>query len=161
MATRTAGRVRELRFAQRYTQAELPGNDTGPYLSSTSRKYWDLADVELSWVLAYSSPKLASTRQVIDGLYQSFVGRSADSAGLQYWTERVTNGGARDLARSLAATATHRGRVVDERYWQLLGRAPDSSGRAYWVSKLASQGGEQALVRALMETETFRVTASS
>lgn len=161
VATRTMARLHELRFAERYLQAEVPGGDAGGYLSSAGRTWWDVGVVELTSGLAFGSPRVSSIEGIVVSAYQTFTGRSPDPAGLAYWRPRVEAKGPSALASSLAKTAAYRGRVADERYLQILGRAADPAGRAYWVAKLAARGGEQAMVRSLLDTESFRVAASS
>ena len=158
VASPSAALLHETRFGERYTQAPISADPTA-FLTAAGRAHWDVGVVELVDALTYSSGGVASTRGIIESAYQAFTGRSADASGLAYWTPRVDESGPRALATSLAKTTAYRGRVVDQRYREIVGRAADPSGRAYWVAKLATVGGEQLLVRSLLDTGSFQTAA--
>lgn len=88
-------------------------------------------------------------------LYQVFLGRSPDAAGLQFWTEKMgqpgtpgMHSGSADEKYVLAAILgsdeyyNNAGGTpedwVNAVYQDILGRAPDSSGAAYWANKLSA-----------------------
>ncbi|WP_421121189.1 hypothetical protein ACE2AJ_07775 [Aquihabitans daechungensis] len=156
----TAADLHHAQFLQAFVQAEVDAEWARSALSTTGKKYWDVAVVDLAASFAGNSPSVATPDEVVRAAYESITGRAADPSGLAYWTPKVEAKGARALAANLIRSASARGRVVDERYRQILGRAPDASGRTYWVSKLNNPGGEQALVASLMATESFRVAAT-
>lgn len=150
------------RFVQVYAGDQVDPEYVDAILDADGERWWDVGRRQLVPGLVYASPALGTPADVVGALYLAYLGRRADPSGLAHWTAKVAadpEGGPRQLAASLAATATHRGRIVDERYRQVLGRAPDPSGRAYWVGRLASRGGEQALVASLLGTEAFRAWA--
>lgn len=162
VAVRPAGMLHGQRYLQAFAQGDPFGGDVEGLLSDAGLARWEAGIVELSGTLAYGTPALSTPTKVVVSEYQSLVGRSPDPAGLAYWSRRVERGGAGALASSLLRTASYRGRVVDERYRQILGREADPAGRAYWIGRLATVGGaEQAMVRTFMETESFRIAASS
>ena len=90
---------------------------------------------------------LASTTQVIAGLYAALYGRAPDSAGLQYWIGRTGEQGTslHDIATMIANTAKFdqlfsstlaTGDFVSKIYQHVLGIAGDAAGRAYWAQQI-------------------------
>jgi hypothetical protein len=161
VAASDATELHARRFVQRVTQQEVNGGQASGFLTATGRKVWETAMVELTTQFAWGGPHLQTPRQIVDSIYGALVGHPADPAGAAFWAPRVEQGKAAALTASLVKTAAYAGRVVDDRYQQILGRAPDSSGRAYWIAKVRTAGGEQALVRSLLATATFRAYAAN
>ena len=75
------------------------------------------------------------------------LGRSADAAGLSYWSSKLKAQqiDVRQLVEHLAASAEFRARwvtgksatqVITALYDTLLARAPDAAGLSYWVGQL-------------------------
>jgi len=88
-------------------------------------------------------------------LYQSSLGRSADNAGLLYWTRARLNGlSAQALAENLLASSERMAssgtqtntQFVEQLYTDVLGRSSDSDGLAYWVGQLNGSLRRSALV---------------
>ena len=88
-------------------------------------------------------------------LYQSSLGRSADNAGLLYWTRVRLNGlSAQALAENLLASSERmansgsqtNAQFVEQLYQDVLGRSSDSDGLAYWVGQLNGSLRRSALV---------------
>lgn len=78
-----------------------------------------------------------STKDFVANLYQSTLGREADAAGLQYWSDQITKGGLSPNAVANAIAKSTEGQLA-QAYQQNLGRAPDTSGMDYWKSQVAS-----------------------
>ena len=88
-------------------------------------------------------------------LYQSSLGRSADNAGLLYWTRARLNGlWAQALAENLLASSERMAnsgnqtnpQFVEQLYTDVLGRSSDTDGLAYWVGQLNGSLRRSALV---------------
>ncbi len=87
-------------------------------------------------------------------LYESMLGRAADSDGLRFWLNELQNGLAsqdfntviKGIATSFALTPEFEarfGETSDEQFLNALyatafGRTPDADGQAYWLNELAS-----------------------
>ncbi|OMG63056.1 hypothetical protein AUR61_014865 [Stutzerimonas balearica] len=98
-------------------------------------------------------------------LYQQVLGRQADLAGFQYWSEEFTAG------KSLGALATYflysaeyeagagnafatssQSEQVDMMYQYILGRAADEGGKAYWTERMAAGISQEAVAQAFVES---------
>lgn len=102
-----------------------------------------------------------------DELYRTFLGRTADAAGRQYWVERLRAGAAPStrleaVVAPFAASPESYARAggtpegyVDRLYQVVLGRAAEEGGRAYWVDALASRPRSH-LVTSLLATPEAR-----
>ena len=83
---------------------------------------------------------------VVDRLYRSAFGRSADAAGRAHWVEKVRNGYSYEqLAMNFYASAEisllnpRDADYVTQMYRSVLGRDPDAGGLADWVARLGSK----------------------
>lgn len=81
-------------------------------------------------------------QSLVARLYLDLLGRTADTAGLSYFTAALASG---QMTRAqVAATVVggneYRVHEVTGAYSQLLRRTPDGGGLAYWSSVLASGG---------------------
>ncbi|WP_313409447.1 DUF4347 domain-containing protein [Stutzerimonas kunmingensis] len=98
-------------------------------------------------------------------LYQQVLGRQADLAGFQYWSEEFVSGkslGA--LATSFLYSAEYEagtGNVfatssqsdqVEMMYQYLLGRASDEGGKAYWIERMAEGMSQEDVAQAFVES---------
>lgn len=99
-----------------------------------------------------------SYEQTVEKLYIAYYGRPADTSGLAYWTDNLSqNGGSLDqminaFASSPEAVARFGGlsqdAVVSAVYSAVLGHAPDQAGHDYYLNALSSgqiSAGELAL----------------
>lgn len=83
---------------------------------------------------------------LVDGYYQSTLGRTADAGGRAHWIEVIRSGVApATVAADFYASEEYHRRVggtdaawIADLYEELLHRTPDQAGAAYWVSQLAS-----------------------
>ncbi|MBI6925127.1 DUF4214 domain-containing protein [Pseudomonas putida] len=85
----------------------------------------------------------ANNAASINELYQSLLGREADSAGSDGWAALLANGGSlADVAAGIAVSAEAQevdqsnGEFVRELYTSVLGREADEAGLDAWVSQL-------------------------
>ncbi|MEZ5408187.1 MAG: DUF4214 domain-containing protein [Acidimicrobiales bacterium] len=88
-------------------------------------------------------------------LYQASLGRSADNAGLLYWTwARLNLLSAQGLAENLLASSERmassgsqtNAQFVEQLYTDVLGRSSDPGGLTYWVGRLDDSLRRSALV---------------
>lgn len=89
----------------------------------------------------------------ITGIYQDFLGRAPDAAGLNYWMGQMSGLGESvvlaDLLSSnefLTRSGGSQQTFVDALYADVLGRTADASGEAYWTNQfnMAAQSGGSA-----------------
>jgi hypothetical protein len=105
---------------------------------------------------------------VVGGVYQKYLGRASDSAGLSYWVGQLQQGMTDEQLEAAFAGASefyqHAGGTdagwVSAMYLDILGRAADAGGLAYWTGQL-SQGASRAAVAqgfaSSVERETQRI----
>jgi S-layer protein len=88
---------------------------------------------------------MATNTDLIQQLYVAYFNRPADVAGLNYWTNALTNGGKiADIAKSFSQqteyTSLFAGKQPDEIvniiYTNLFGRGAEQAGLNYWGAKL-------------------------
>ncbi len=116
--------------------------------------------------------------QYVSDLYTTFFNRSADSAGLAYWTGQMASGMPREVvlvafmfssefttfARTIFGNVAVRAEVdtVVDFYRGLLARLPDSSGFDYWVGRFrAAQCQGSAAVSAQAEAISSAYASST
>lgn len=84
--------------------------------------------------------------EVIEHDYQQFVGRSPDTAGLNYWVAQMQAGLTEEQVSAAFLGSPEYARLhggsdagwVTGMYHDLLGRMPDAAGLRYWTEQLAS-----------------------
>src|SRR5262249_11236691 len=75
--------------------------------------------------------------QFIDQLYQDFLNRQADPAGLAFWTAQIDQGMTRaQVAAGIESSLEFQTVTVQKAYQQLLQRAADPAGLAFWTGFL-------------------------
>jgi hypothetical protein len=104
----------------------------------------------------------------ISQLYESALGRPADTAGRAHWLAEIARGDTPELIAArlygsteyyLAAGSTPQG-FVDQLYQDLLGRRADPGGRAFWLDHLARGHSRTSVATAFhdsVESRTERV----
>lgn len=76
----------------------------------------------------------------VSGMYQDLLHRSADDAGLDFWTRGLANGAQpKEVAFGFAHSREREGLEVKDDYRNLLGRSPSDDETNYWVNR--RQGG--------------------
>ena len=84
------------------------------------------------------------------GLYQSVLGRTADSGGLNAWVAFLNNGGSRyQAALSFLTSTEYRTDLVQYDYTTYLLRSADKAGLTGWVGALQAGMSDQAVLAAL------------
>lgn len=97
----------------------------------------------------------------VRSLYAALLGRSPETAGLNYWKGRLNRGEPRDrIAYEFYQSVESRGRRVRGLYQQLLGRSPDAGGLNYWIGQLAD-GNDLRLALNLASSAEYRARAMS
>lgn len=98
----------------------------------------------------------------VHGLYQSILGRDADSGGLAYWTSQLASGvSAQAVAQWLWNSSEHRGQEIDEYYLTFLHRPSDATGRATWLAVLLATGSETTVVSGMLSSAECREASAS
>ena len=79
-------------------------------------------------------------RKFVSALYLDFLGRAADSGGLDMWSSMVSSGGLSRYQAALGFSNSEErvGYVVDRLYLDILRRGADPVGRAGWVKAIRS-----------------------
>ena len=71
-------------------------------------------------------------------VYNDLLGRSPDTAGVNYWASLLNSGVPRPtVAWALVNSNEYRGDVLGGMYQQFLGRSIDATGLAYWTNQVA------------------------
>jgi hypothetical protein len=71
-------------------------------------------------------------------VYNDLLGRSPDTAGVNYWASLLNSGVPRPtVAWALVNSNEYRGDVLGSMYQQFLGRSIDATGLAYWTNQVA------------------------
>jgi hypothetical protein len=85
-----------------------------------------------------SSPgDLPPNQQYISGTYEDVLGRSADAAGLGFWTNALQQGTPRQaVATALTHSDEYYTDVITPAYELFLGREPDPAGLSYWINAM-------------------------
>lgn len=122
---------------------------------------------ELSTVFpqTYAAPmpyNLQSNEGFVSGLYVDAFARTADSAGLSFWTEQLEAGVSRkaviqDFLVSSEYNLEHlsNSEYVDGLYNDILGRQDDAVGLTYWIDQLDSGISRAKVVDAFLGSAEF------
>jgi hypothetical protein len=71
--------------------------------------------------------------------YRDVLGREAETAGLDYWSNFLATGGTRaQFAQTLLTSAEHRLNVIDSYYRDYLGRTAGPTERQWWLAQVQS-----------------------
>ena len=97
-----------------------------------------------------------SREEVVNRLYETYLGREADSAGMANWLARW-DAGVDAGAISLAIGSSNEARevVVDELYQQILAREADQVGRKAWAGALANGMSQDQFEEKLLHSKEF------
>ncbi len=73
-------------------------------------------------------------------VYMQLLGRCADRAGYDFWTQRLDSGAAtrEQFAFEISKSLEARGVIVDDGYRTMLDRAAEPAGRDFWARRLAN-----------------------
>jgi hypothetical protein len=98
-------------------------------------------------------------------LYQAALGRAPDVAGLDFWTDRLTDGWRlEDVGRQFLGSTEFQGRFgglgdagfVDRLYRNVLDRAADAGGRDFWVERLVGGASREWVLQGFSESQENR-----
>ncbi|NNF54572.1 MAG: DUF4214 domain-containing protein [Acidimicrobiales bacterium] len=109
--------------------------------------------------------RFATVELFVDQAYSDVLGRSADEAGLRYWSGLIRNGTSPVAVYNELVTSPEFGGTVapvTRLYYSVFGRTPDLSGLRYWVG--VRQGGatlEQLAVEFLRSSEFAALSSAS
>ena len=104
-----------------------------------------------------STPAALSTNQVfVSALYNTALGRDADSAGLTYWTNLLNKGTSREqVTLGIQQSVEYRSRLIDSVYETYLGRDADASGRQWWLNQFANGATERQFTASLLASDEY------
>jgi surface antigen len=123
----------------------LPVPDAAAMLYGSAEYYSLAGGTPTSWVAS---------------LYQAILGRTADSAGLQYWVGQIAAVGQVGVALQLYQSLESRQTRVQALYKHLLGRGADSGGLAFWSGRILTSG-DLALASYLASSDEYLDRAES
>jgi hypothetical protein len=104
-----------------------------------------------------NAPAALSTNQVfVSALYNTALGRDADSAGLAYWTNLLNKGTSRQqVTLGIQQSVEYRSRLIDSVYETYLGRDADAAGRQWWLSQFAAGATERQFTASLLASDEY------
>ncbi len=114
------------------------------YLTAINETEW-IVNRLLGPAEAPSLPEATELEDQVARLYEAYLSRPPDAAGLRFWTDQRAAGASIESISQAFATApefTDRygalddGAFVDVVYRNVLGREPDAVGRSHWVAQL-------------------------
>ena len=92
----------------------------------------------------------------INGVFQSVLGRAADSVSLAYWKGKLANGASHaDVARGVWDSTEHRSNEIEQYYHTFLGRGSDAVGKAFWLQTFQNTKTFDTLANEKLITEAF------
>ena len=95
-----------------------------------------------------ATPEVNPYQNYVNSLYKNVMGREADTAGQQYWTDQLSSGAQKtqDVLDQFAASkefqnlySSNPNQAVSNLYQTALGRAPEQAGLDYWTQQ--AKGG--------------------
>lgn len=94
----------------------------------------------------------------VRSLYQDFLNRPADTAGLDAWQRAITNGeSAFDIALGFATSPEREARVITNDYQRFLGRTPEAGAVAGWQAELSMGLSQEGLAAQIVGSDEFYV----
>ncbi|MCQ2516919.1 MAG: DUF4214 domain-containing protein [Saccharofermentans sp.] len=104
-----------------------------------------------------------STSSFVRQLYRTYLGREADTAGLNDWVNRITNGlsGPQVTAmffnsQEYIGMATSNEAFLTKLYESCLRRSPDESGFNYWMNQLNSGASRDFVLSGFVNSDEYR-----
>ncbi len=104
-----------------------------------------------------TAPAALSANQVfVSALYNTALGRDADSAGLAYWTNLLNKGTSREqVTLGIQQSVEYRSRLIDSVYETYLGRDADANGRQWWLNQFANGATERQFTASLLASDEY------
>ncbi len=102
-------------------------------------------------------PNTNATTAFVNGLYQAFLDRTADTSGQAYWAGQLTSNAMSraQVAEDFLNSTENRTNQVTFFYQYFLNRAPDSAGLASWVGQLQSGVDEATVMESFLLSPEF------
>ncbi len=97
----------------------------------------------------------ASDEAYVSSLYQTILGRDAETSGLEYWSGQLGALGRQGVAHGIGTSAEGRAATIISLYNTYLHRAPDAGGLAYWESLLAANKSRLDIITGIMTSQEF------
>lgn len=105
--------------------------------------------------LSSSSNSSDPNGSYINSVYESVLGRTADSASLAFWKGQMAGGATRaDVARGVWNSTEHRTNEINQYYQTFLSRSPDAAGKAFWLNAFNS-ATEEAVVSGFVTSQEY------
>jgi hypothetical protein len=99
---------------------------------------------------------LTANEVFVSALYNTALGRDADNAGLNYWTNLLNKGTSRQqVTLGIQQSTEYRSRLIDSVYETYLGRDADASGRQWWLSQFANGATERQFTASLLASDEY------
>ena len=142
--------------AQQTGTAEERGDVWGASDDSSGKSYIDrfnLAEDDPNFLKVEASSDWQTNAALISSLYTEGFGREADTEGLKYWTEKLTDGSHSyaDIAKSFGVSEEAQ---IRDAYHQEYGRDADDAGLQYWMSHEDGAGAALATMQHAGTLET-------
>jgi hypothetical protein len=109
-----------------------------------------------------------SDQDFVNQLYENGLGRAADAAGRQYWTDTLASGASRGTAalgiaqspeaqaKTISTAGDNNNGEVYRIYETTLARAPDAGGGTYWASTLSAGGTVAQVAQGFVQSAEFQ-----
>jgi hypothetical protein len=107
--------------------------------------------------------QLTTDQQLVQSLYNHFLGRSGQINELAGWTAQLPIVGTTGVANAINTSEEGDTRTVNGLYQQLLGRQADTGGLSFWVSRLQAGASLEAVMSGFAGSPEYyaRFTAGS
>ena len=108
--------------------------------------------------------RFATVELFVDQAYVDVLGRSADEAGLRYWSDLIRNGTSPVAVYNELVTSPEFGGTVapvTRLYYSVFGRRPDLSGLRYWMGVRQSGATLEQLAAEFLRSNEFAALSSA
>ncbi len=147
-------------------------NTSATYQGASGHTYsfYSVATDKLGKVQATPTSAQANTKtlldtpskQYVDAVYSSVLGRAPDLTGLDYWSGQLDSGVPRStLVNLIDHSAEYFGTIIQPAYVQFLGRAADQNGLAYWTNRLVDGMTDEQLEAEFIGSAEFYQNAGA
>ncbi len=141
-----------------FTDTALGQNTPYSYIVRAFNDYGESEKVSFGITLKGGDGK-GTKEDFIKRLYQNFLGREADTEGVEFWKEKLTEGAtATEIAKEFFKSEEFKNpkggvntnltneQYVTMLYITMLNRQPDLEGLLYWVDQMATKGKSREIV---------------
>jgi Domain of unknown function (DUF4214)/SdrD B-like domain len=123
-----------------------------------------ISKVELlsSNYFAIAQGELIADEGVVNGLYETLLGRAADVGGLANFVLLMQAGVSRQqIAQIIWQSPEHRAVEVNQFYEEFLGRPPDPAGESFFVNALLSRATELDVMQTILTSAEYQASHAS